>query len=229
MSFTTPKTVEGFRQSRFVAPPTATTLLLIRHGESTAAVLGEPFPLKDGHGDPPLHPAGVEQANQIGDRLRHERVDAIYVSSLVRTHQTAAPLASALNITPIEIADLREVFLGEWEGGELRARAAAQDPIWIRMHAEQRWDVIPGAESADVFSHRLWGALDQIVAAHPGGRVAVFIHGAAIGRILGDVVGNQGFAFSGADNGSISEIVIDRSPNATVRTLRRFNDTAHLS
>ncbi len=229
MSFETPKSVEGFRQSRFVAPATATTLLLIRHGESAAAVPGEPFPLKDGHGDPPLHPAGHDQATRIGERLRHEHIDAIYVSSLVRTHQTAAPLARALSIAPVEIRDLREVFLGEWEGGELRARAAAQDPVWIRMHSEQRWDVIPGAESAAVFSQRLWGALYQIVGVHPGGRVAVFIHGAAIGRILGDIVGNQGFAFSGADNGSISEIVVDPAGSTMARTLRRFNDTAHLS
>jgi probable phosphoglycerate mutase len=84
---------EGFRQHRFVAPPGATTVLLVRHGESAPAVPGAPFPLRDGHGDPPLDPVGVEQAELLGERLRHERVDAIYVTSLRRTHETAAPLA----------------------------------------------------------------------------------------------------------------------------------------
>ena len=43
-------------------------------------------------------------------------------------------------------SDLREVFLGDWEGGELRARAAAGDPLYLKMHEEQRWDVIPNGD-----------------------------------------------------------------------------------
>jgi 2,3-bisphosphoglycerate-dependent phosphoglycerate mutase len=216
---------EGFRQTRFVAPEGATTLLLVRHGESAPAVPGEVFPLRDGHGDPPLHPQGRLQAERIGERLRNERIDAIYVSSLQRTHQTAAPLASALGIDPIEMHDLREVFLGDWEGVEVRVRAAANDPIYLQSKREQRWDVIPNAEPAHVFSNRLWESLHAIATAHVGGRVAVFIHGAAIGQILADIVNITGFAFTGADNGSISEIVID----GEVRILRRYNDTAHLT
>ena len=50
---------------------------------------------------------------------QHEPIDAIYVTTLRRTHETAAPLAARLGITPIEEPDLREVFLGEWEGGHL--------------------------------------------------------------------------------------------------------------
>lgn len=217
--------VEGFRQARFAAPVGATTILLVRHGESAAAVEGVPFPLKDGHGDPALHPAGVAQAERVGERLQAERIDAIYVSSLIRTHQTAAPLARATGVTPVEYPDLREVFLGDWEGGLLRVKAAAQDPIYLRMRVEERWDVIPGAETSAQLSTRLWGALDRIVADHNDGRVAVFIHGAAIGQILSDVTdAKNSFAFAGADNGSISEIVVD----GTSKTLRRFNDTAHL-
>ncbi len=225
MSESVQPAVEGFRQARFVAPLGATTILLVRHGESAAAVAGMPFPLKDGHGDPTLHPAGVDQAQRVGERLQSERIDAIYVSSLIRTHQTAAPLAAATGMTPVEYPDLREVFLGDWEGGLLRVKAAAQDPIYLRMRAEERWDVIPGAETSAQLSARLWGALDKIVVDHGDGRVAVFIHGAAIGQILCDITGaKNSFAFSGADNGSISEFVVE----GTTKTLRRFNDTAHL-
>jgi 2,3-bisphosphoglycerate-dependent phosphoglycerate mutase len=77
---------EGFRQTRYAAPPTATTVILVRHGESAAARLDEPFPLRDGHGDPALHPEGERQAVKVGERLRHERIDAIYVTTLQRTH-----------------------------------------------------------------------------------------------------------------------------------------------
>ena len=46
----------GYRQHRFVTPPGATELLLIRHGESQPAFPGPPFPLTDGRADPGLRP-----------------------------------------------------------------------------------------------------------------------------------------------------------------------------
>jgi DNA gyrase/topoisomerase IV subunit B len=56
---------EGIRQHRFVAPPGATTVLVVRHGESEAEVPGKPFELRDGHGDPALHPVGERQAELL--------------------------------------------------------------------------------------------------------------------------------------------------------------------
>jgi 2,3-bisphosphoglycerate-dependent phosphoglycerate mutase len=217
-------TTEGFRQHRYEPPPSATTILLVRHGESEAALPDRPFALKDGHGDPRLHENGRKQAELVGERLKQYRFDAIYVTSLVRTHETAAPLASALGMTPIEVADLREVHFGDWEGGMLRMKAAANDPIYLRMMAEERWDIIPNAEPLDVFRTRLQQGLRTIVDAHPGGQVVAVVHGGVIGQLLSDAVGVTGFAFTGADNGSISELVID----GDVQRIRRFNDTAHL-
>lgn len=217
--------VEGFRQHRFTAPTGATRVLLVRHGESAPAVPGAPFPLRDGHGDPELHPDGVRQAELVGERLAaSEPVEAVYVTTLRRTQQTAAPLAAALGLEPRVEADLREVHLGEWEGGELRVRAAAGDPVFAEVLRRQRWDVIPGAEPLDDFDARLQRGLARIVAAHPDRTVAAFVHGGVIGQLLAHATGAAGFAFAGADNGSISELVVvgDR------QLLRRFNDTAHL-
>ena len=59
----------SYRQARFRPPPGATELLLIRHGESAAAFMEEPFPLVDGHADPDLSPEGHEQAERLADRL----------------------------------------------------------------------------------------------------------------------------------------------------------------
>jgi probable phosphoglycerate mutase len=215
---------EGFRQHRFAAPPGATTLLLVRHGESAPALPGQPFALCDGHGDPELDPVGVEQAERVGQRLAIERVDAIYVTTLRRTHETAAPLAQRLGMTPIIEPDLREVFLGEWEGGALRMKAAAADPIFEEIFRKERWDVIPGAEPLDDFEARTQRGLQRIVAAHPDGRVVVVVHGGVIGQLLHHVTGSRRFAFAGADNGSVSEIVITGERSV----LRRYNDTSHL-
>ncbi|HEX4491566.1 MAG TPA: histidine phosphatase family protein [Acidimicrobiia bacterium] len=218
-------TPEGFRQHQFSVPPGATTVLLVRHGESAPARPGEPFARRDGHGDPELDPVGVAQAEKVGERLALERVDAIYVTTLQRTHQTAAPLAARLGLTPIEEPELREVFLGEWEGGELRVRAAARDPIFEEIFKQERWDVIPGAEPAEAFDARLQRGLQRIVDAHPDGRVVAVVHGGVIGQLLQRVTDSRPFAFAGADNASISEIVV--TGDRTI--LRRYNDTGHLA
>ena len=216
---------EGIRQHRFVPPPGATVVYVVRHGESAAEVPGKPFPLRDGHGDPELHPNGVRQAELLADRLEHEQIDAIYVTSLQRTHQTAAPLAARLGITPVEEPDLREVYLGEWEGGIFRSKAIDNDPVFQEIFRQERWDVIPGAEPHDDFDARVWGAFQRIVAAHPDQMVMVVAHGGVIAHLLHRVSDSRRFAFSVTDNASISEVVA----SADRIVLRRYNDVAHLS
>jgi probable phosphoglycerate mutase len=213
-----------YRQARFVIPAGAAELLLIRHGESAPSVAGQRFDLVDGQGDPPLAPDGEHQAERVAARLAGQGIDAIYVSTLRRTVLTAAPLARALDVTPQVEPDVREVFLGEWEGGLFRQKVAENDPIAVRMREEQRWDVIPGAEESDAFAKRVRGAIERIAAANRGRRVAVFTHGGVIAQVIAAASGSRPFAFLGADNGSISQIVVD-GPQWHVR---RYNDTAHL-
>jgi probable phosphoglycerate mutase len=215
---------EGFRQHRFTPPPGATTILLVRHGESAPAHPERPFPLRDGHGDPELDPVGIEQADRLADRLEHEDIAAIYVTTLQRTHQTAAPLAARLGLEVQEEPDLREVFLGEWEGGMFRQRAVEGDPLFAQIFTEERWDVIPGAEAHDEFDARVWRGLHNIVEAHPDQCVMVVSHGGVIGQLLHRVTSSRRFAFAGADNASISEIVA--SDDRII--LRRYNDVSHL-
>lgn len=214
----------AYRQHRFTAPPGATELILVRHGESEPAVPGRPFPTVGGNGDPALSPEGREQAAKVCARLASEHIDAIYVTKLRRTHETAANLALTSGLTPIVDPDLHEVHLGEWEGGALRWHAAQGHPLFLKMLEEERWDVIPGAEPQDEFAARVRRGVERIAAAHPDQRVAVFVHGGVIAEILSQATGSRRFAFAGADNASISHIVVagDRW------ILRRFNDTAHL-
>jgi probable phosphoglycerate mutase len=213
------------RQLRFRAAPTATEILLVRHGESAAARLGEPFPLLDGQGDLELHPEGRVQAARVADRLEREDISAIYVTSLRRTAETAAPLAARLGIEPVVEPDLREVHLGEWEGGAFRQHVLDRHPIAVRMTEEQRWDVIPGAEPAEQFAARVERAITRIAARHVGQCVAVFSHGGTIGQVLAHASQSKPFAFGGSDNGAISHIVVDGDR----WTIRRYNDTTHLT
>ena len=213
-----------FRQSRFTTPPGGCELVLVRHGESEPLVEGNPFPLVGGHGDPALAPEGRAQAELVGERLSTEPIAAIYVTTLRRTHETAAPLAARLGLTPMVEPDLREVHLGDWEGELFRQKVADGDPIVVQMFTEQRWDAIPGAEKAEVFGARVNAGIARIAAAHPDQRVAVVVHGGVIGEALAQATGSRPWAFVGADNASISRLVV--TPDRWV--LRGFNDTVHL-
>jgi probable phosphoglycerate mutase len=214
-----------YRQTRFRRPPGSTELLLVRHGESEPMVPGRPFPRVDGHGDPALAPEGERQAELVADRLAGHAIDALYVTTLRRTVQTAAPLAARLGIEPRVEPDLREVHLGEWEGELYRQRVAEGHPLTVQMMVEQRWDVIPGAESPESLRARVRGAIERIVAAHPDERVVVFSHGGVIAEVLAQVADTKRpFAFLGCDNASISQVVAFGGR----WILRRFNDTAHL-
>jgi probable phosphoglycerate mutase len=198
--------------------------LLVRHGQSRAYVHGTLFDLVDGQGDPPLSAAGEQQARKVGGRLAERGVDAIYVSTMRRTAQTAAPLADELGLAPSVDAGLREVHLGEWEGGVFRKNVAEGHPIALRMMTEERWDVIPGAEPADAFAGRVRAAIERIAASHPGQCVAAFTHGGVIGQALALATASRPFAFTGAENASISRLVI----TSERWIVRGYNDTAHL-
>ena len=212
------------RQHRFTPPKGAADLLLIRHGETQAAVRGQSFPLVDGQGDPALHPDGEAQAQAVGERLKSAPIAAIYVTTMQRTHQTAAPLAGHLGLKPMVEPDLREVSLGDWDGGEYRFRAAQNDPAYLCARERQEWGEIPGAETTAQLQTRVRRGLLRVAAAHADELVAVVVHGGVIGAAMALASGAQPFAFLGAANGSISRLVI----HGEQMIVRAFNDVSHL-
>ncbi len=216
--------LKQYRQHRFERPQGATEILLVRHGESQPVNPDKPFPLVDGQGDPALGEVGKAQAIRVGQRLRHLPIDSVYVTNLRRTQETAAPLCAQIGLTPTVTADLREVHLGDWEGGIFRIKAHEQDPVFVQMQQEQRWDVIPGAESLQRLQERVQRGLDLIAASHPDQLIVAVVHGGVIGHIIAQATGAAPFAFNGADNGSISHIVM----HAGNIIVRGFNDSSHL-
>jgi probable phosphoglycerate mutase len=214
------------RQLRFVAPPGAARLLLVRHGESEPVRDGVPVPLLDGCSNPALDPIGHDQAARLAARLAdEEQIAAIYVTPLVRTQQTAAPLAERLELEPRVEPALQEIFLGEWEGGHFRRHVMDRHPVAVRLHEEQRWEVIPGAEPSARFEARVREGIVRVAAAHPDETVVVVAHGGSISQALATAAQARPFAFMSVDNASISELVVA----GDAWTVRRFNDTAHLA
>src|SRR3954454_17220209 len=217
---------DRYPQRRFAPPSGSTEVILVRHGASAHALPGQPFDLLDGHADPPLAPEGEEQAIAVARRLDGESLDGLFVTPLQRTAQTAAPLAAATGLEPIAVPDLREVMLGDWEGGALLIRAAQGDPLFWKILDEERWDVIPNAEPAEEFADRVRRGLRKIVeTAGPDTVVAAVLHGGVIGEICRQATSSRPFAFVHSDNCSISRLVV--LPDGR-QLLRTFNDTAHL-
>jgi probable phosphoglycerate mutase len=126
----------------------------------------------------------------------------------------------------VVVPELREVHLGDWEGGEYRIRMAEGDPLARRALAEERWELIPGAESGAALTARVRAGVEAIVAQlGPGVAGAAVLHGGVIGEICRQATDSRPFAFIHADNGSVSRLVVFGDG----RWLRRsFNDTAHL-
>jgi 2,3-bisphosphoglycerate-dependent phosphoglycerate mutase len=214
-----------FDQRPFRAPPGATEVFLVRHGQSAPFRPGEPFTLVGGQGDPALSGLGRWQADRLADRLADEPIDAVYVTTLRRTVETITPLLERRGLQAAVEPDLREVHLGEWEGGLFRQKAAEGHPAFEQMDRDQDWGAIPGAESVDALRRRVRSAIERIHRRHVDERVVVVSHGGAIGAVLAEATGSRSLAFSGADNASISHLVVfgDRW------IVRRFNDTGHLA
>jgi probable phosphoglycerate mutase len=221
----------GVPQRRFQPLAGSTTLYLVRHGATEPAHPDRPFPTLDGHGDPALAPEGREQASLVSKRLAVEHaVDpfhAVYVSSLRRTTETIEPFLAATGLSAVVEPELREVHLGDYEGGLLRLKGAEGDPVVRQVYTEERWDVIPGAEPWEDFQGRCMAAVERIVEANRGRRIIAVVHGGVITAVLSNVARSRNFAFVSADNTSLNEIVLLPEP-IDRWVLRRFNDVTHL-
>ncbi|WP_258724512.1 histidine phosphatase family protein [Cellulomonas sp. NS3] len=150
-------------------------LLLIRHGQTSSNV-GRNLDTAEPGAD--LTPLGERQARALPAALEGEGIDAIYVSNLVRTQQTAAPLARALGLDAHVRPGLREISAGSLE--------MADDLPSIRLYVETmlRWaggDLdarLPGGESGAATLSRFDRVVEEAAAASD---VAVLVsHGAVI-------------------------------------------------
>ena len=206
--------------------PGTTRFTLIRHGQSQAGRSGERFPLVDGHGDPPLTELGHRQASAVGERLRAEPFHALYASSLTRTQETAAPLARHLGLEVRVDRELREVFLGDWEGGLFREKLhEGTDPVIHEFRATGDWGAIPNGESNADLVARVGAAVRRLHDAHIDEHVALFVHGGVIAALLSEATGGPMQRLGGAENGSIHRLWV----NGERWIMRTFNDSTHLA
>lgn len=160
-------------------------LLLIRHGQTPNNVRGALDTAYPGAG---LTDLGRRQAEAVPAALAEEDIAGIHVSRLIRTHETAAPLAAARGLEIQETPGLEEILAGDHEMARDEAAVEAYQQtqaIW----GGRDWDhALPGGESGHEFWQRYTGAMRTIAAQYADdATVAVFSHGAAI-RVFATVV-----------------------------------------
>ncbi len=144
-------------------------LLLIRHGQTPANVLGL---LDTAHPGPGLTALGERQANAVAEALRGEEIDGVFATTLVRTQLTALPFATATVID-----GLHEIEAGDLEGRGDRASARTYLETAFAWGSGHLDVTMPGATDGHAFFERFDRGIS--VAAEVD-TAAVFSHGAAI-------------------------------------------------
>lgn len=151
-------------------------LLLIRHGQTPANVLGR---LDTAHPGPGLTDLGHRQAQAVPAALRDESIEGIFVSTLLRTQLTAIPLATERSLERRITDGLHEIEAGDLEGLSSYADQMRYMEVVFSWAAGELDVRMPGGSSGHEFFGRFDAAIDGIGREHAG-TVAVVSHGAAI-------------------------------------------------
>ncbi|MFF4990265.1 bifunctional RNase H/acid phosphatase [Streptosporangium saharense] len=207
-------------------PPTttATSLLLLRHGETPMSVERR----FSGLGDPELTPKGLAQARAAAARLTREPygVQVVVSSPLRRALVTAETVAAGLGLDVVVEPELREVDFGAWEGHtftEIQRRWPDELATWLADPSAAP----PGGESFGDAARRVQVIGDRLVERYEGRTVLVVSHVTPIKMLLRSALLAPLAALyrMHLDLASLSLIEYYADGPAVVKA---FNDTSHL-
>jgi probable phosphoglycerate mutase len=202
----------------------STRLILVRHGQTDAALEGR----TQGRIDNPLNATGLRQAIAVRERLLEYAPDAIYSSPAARARTTAEPLAQALALPVALDPRLLEMDFGALDNrtsAEMREREpefmdrwSASDPADLRM---------PGGETLREVAERVAACASEVVTAHPEQTVVLCSHNFALRMLICHALGLPVAAFRNfrVDLASFS-VVATREGGYLVHLL---NEVCHLS
>lgn len=165
------------------------TVILLRHGRSTANVSGVLAGRTPGVA---LDDRGREQAAALVARMQPVPIAAVVTSPLQRCVETVTPLAEARGVAPSHDERLAEVDYGDWTAKSLRE--LAKHPLWTVVQQHPSAAVFPAGEGLAAVQARAVAAIrehDARVAAEHG-QHAVWVacsHGDVIKAVLADAFG----------------------------------------
>jgi probable phosphoglycerate mutase len=153
----------------------ATRIIFVRHGQ-TAWNAGAGEERFRGRTDLPLNRLGEAQAQAIADRLERAPVEAVYASPLLRTQQTAAPLAKRLGLPVQPHANLLDINYGRFQG-LTHAQASRTDPeLYAQWRSTPSRVRFPGGEGLADVQARLLDLLQEAANLHQGQTVILIGH-----------------------------------------------------
>jgi probable phosphoglycerate mutase len=191
-------------------------LLLVRHAEPVRVVDA------DGKADPHLHQRGIAQAERLAAWLSEEKLHAVWSSPLRRAIETAEPVARIHNL-PITIdEELAEFDRNDSSYIPIEEMKAAKDPR-LQAMAEGRYEEF--GMDYEAFKAGTIKAMENIIAANAGRKVAVICHGGVINLYFSHVIGMERRVFFEPAYTSINRVLAARSGE---RSLMSLNEVAHL-
>ena len=153
-------------------PPTQ--LIFLRHGETPHTA--EKRFSGSGGDNPGLSDTGRAQALAAAEYLaRIGGVDALVVSPMRRTRETAEAVADKLGLEAIVDEGWQEVDFGDWDGhtfAEIQQKWPDAMNAWLDSTAVAP----PGGDSFDTCARRARSARDGLLARYPGKTVVVVTH-----------------------------------------------------
>jgi probable phosphomutase (TIGR03848 family) len=197
-----------------------TTVLLIRHGRTTANASGVLAGRTPGI---ELDERGRGQAEALATRLAAVPLAAVVSSPLERTHQTAQALMADRSGVPLHLDEqLTECDYGHWSGRDLKT--LAKEPLWKTVQAHPAAAVFPGGEAMAAMSARAVTAIRRWNAQlGEHATYAVVSHGDIIKAIAADALGMHLDLFQRLQVDPCSVTVIRYT--ATRPFVLRLNDT----
>ena len=167
-------------------PPAATTVLLVRHGQTPSTGTTLPGRAKGLH----LADSGRAQADAAAARIaKLDKVTAVYASPLERTRETAAPIAAGLGLRVKTDRGLLECEFGDWTGRALKDLARL--PEWKTVQRYPSGFRFPGGESFAEMQTRITSTLARLAAAHRGETIVAVSHADPIKAALADALGTH--------------------------------------
>ena len=156
-------------------------LFLIRHGECLAQI----DPAVSNHPDTPLSPRGEQQAVAVAARVQGLGISHIVSSPLVRALSTANCLAEATGHTIDVWPELREGWLGRYQGFA-RQELIERFPraMFTASMLEAGW-THPGDDTYEALFDRAQTAMQRVQATFgPDDRIAIVTHGGMANYLL---------------------------------------------
>ena len=197
-------------------------LILVRHGQTESNKLGR----IQGINASPLTYIGREQADAAARALASDAPFALYSSPLPRALQTAKAIGSLAGVQPVEVKELIEMDVGEFEGlsgPQLRERFPNVMRSWDDDPAST---VMPGGESLYDVRDRAWPVVRSLAERHESETVVAVTHNFTIHTIVCATLDMplNNFRKLRIDLGAISRLEITSART----TLVSLNETWHL-